>query len=274
LASLLGAALVAVSLASAAVPAAAERSYSETRHAGRIGATFSYSEKQPFGFERQHLLVERGGRRLLDVFLTPEDRNWPDRPGRSLQLTDLDGGEPEVIVNLFTGGANCCYALRVFRYTAGGYRGSLFDSGNGGLTVMNIDHKGVPEIRSADSRFRYLFSSGADSIYPIRIFRFKAGKLVAVTRQFRYQMRQAEIRSWNIARELWNDPQRNPHTALAAWAANKYLLGEGAGVWPRLQELIDKGTINADVEANGGPFPAALRKALREFGYLALPQRP
>lgn len=73
---------------------------------------------------------------------------------------------------------------------------------------MNSDREGVPEIRSADSRFRYLFSSSADSIYPIRIFRFQDGKLLTVTRQFRYQIRQAERRSWSIARVLVRpDPQ-------------------------------------------------------------------
>jgi hypothetical protein len=267
------AALVTVSLASAAAPEAAKRSYTETRRAGQVDASFSYRDASDFGYERQRLVVDRGGRRMLDVYFTPENSNWPLTVGRSLALTDLDGGEPEVIVSLFTGGANCCYALRVYRFSGGRYRGSFFNSGNGGLTVMNIDHKGVPEIRSADGRFHYLFSSGADSFYPIRIFRFKAGKLVTVTRQFRYQMRQAEIRSWNIAREFWNDPERNPHTVLAAWAANKYLLGEGAEVWPRLEELIDSGTIEAEVEANGGPFLAELRKALREFGYRALPQQ-
>jgi hypothetical protein len=256
---------------SAVAFAAGPRTYTETRRAGSIEAVFSYRSKSPFGYEGQRLLVRRAGRTSLDVQLPP-DRSWPDRPGRSLALVDLDGGEPEVLVSLFTGGANCCFAWRVYRFTGGRYRGSLFNSGHAGLRLANLDRRGTPEIRSADGRFHYLFSSGADSFYPLRIYRFKAGHLMTVTRQFPYHLRQAEIRSWRLAARSWNS-DRNPHTVLAAWAANKYLLGEGADVWPRIQRLIDEGTIESHVEGNGPPYPRALRAALRRFGYLALPQK-
>jgi hypothetical protein len=127
-------------------------------------------------------------------------------------------------------------------------------------------------VRSADGRFHYLFSSGADSFYPIRIYRFKAGRLVTVTRSFPYQIRQAEFRSWRLARQVWRS-DRNPHTVLAPWAANKYLLGEGPDVWPTIKRLIDRGRIDSHVEGSGPPYRRALRKALRELGYLALPQK-
>jgi hypothetical protein len=250
--------------------AAAARPYTETRHAGRTEAIFSYRSKLPFGYEGQQLHVRRAGRTVLDVRLPPES-SWPARPGRSLALVDFDGGEPEVLLSLFTGGANCCFTWRVYRFTGGRYRGSLFNSGNPGFRLANLDHRGTPEIRSGDGRFHYLFSSGAESFYPLRIYRFKAGHLVTVTRQFPYHVRQAEIRSWRLAAKYWNSGL-NTHTVLAAWAANKYLLGEGADVWPRIQRLIDDGTIESHVEANGPPYLSALRAALRRFGYLALPQ--
>jgi hypothetical protein len=251
--------------------AAAARTYTERRHVGSTEAIFSYQSKMPFGYQDQRLLVRRASRTALDVRL-PANSSWPARPGRSLALVDLDGGEPEVLLSLFTGGANCCFIWRVYRFTGGRYRGSLFNSGNPGFRLANLDRRGAPEIRSGDGRFHYLFSSGAESFYPLRIYRFKAGRLVTITRQFPYHVRQAEIRSWRLAARFWNS-DLNPHTVLAAWAANKYLLGEGADVWPRIQRLIDEGTIESHVEANGPPYPRALRAALRRFGYLALPQK-
>jgi hypothetical protein len=265
-----GLALASIAL-SAAASAAAPRTYTETRHAGRIEAVFSYRSKMPFGYEGQRLLVRRAGRTALDV-QPPPYRSWPSRPGRSLALVDLDGGEPEVLLSLYTGGANCCFTWRVYRFTGGRYRGSLFNSGNPGFRLANLDRRGTPEVRSGDGRFHYLFSSGAESFYPLRIYRFKAGHLVTITRQFPYHLRQAEIRSWRLAARLWNS-DLNPHTVLAAWAANKYLLGEGDEVWPRIERLIDEGTIESHVEGNGPPYPGALRAALRRFGYLTLPQK-
>lgn len=252
----------------------ADREYREVRRSGLLAAEFTYVKRTSpsYGFLDQRLVVQRAGRRALDVRLTPENARWPLRPGRSLALRDLDGGEPEVVVSVYTGGANCCFAMYVFRYAGARYRGSFFGSGNGGLRVADLDRDGRSEIRSADGRFHYLFSSGADSLHPIRIFRFQQGRLVAVTRRFPYHVRQAEKRAWTIARTLAREG-RNPHTALAAWAANKYLLGEGSEVWPRLQRLINENVIQSEVEANGAPFLTALRRKLREFGYLRLPQR-
>ena len=74
--------------------------------------------------------------------LTPESSRWPAPRGGALSLRDLDGGEPEVLVGIFTGGANCCYGLYVFRHADGRYRGSFFNAGKGGLVVANLDRRG------------------------------------------------------------------------------------------------------------------------------------
>ena len=46
---------------------------------------------------------------------------WPAGRGdsRSIGLRDLDGdGEPEVLLELFSGGANCCLSTLIYRYRA------------------------------------------------------------------------------------------------------------------------------------------------------------
>jgi len=251
--------------------AGAERAFTESTRSGAITATLSYTERADFGYRDQRLVVRRRGGAALDVRLTPENFRWPAPRGGALSLRDLDGGEPEVLVSIFTGGANCCYGLYVFHHAGGRYRGSFFNAGKGGLVVANLDRKGPSELRGTDERFQYLFSSGIESITPVRVYRFRAGRLVAVTREFDVLVRESERETWRIARELWR-MDGNPHTALAAWAATKYLLGEGSEVWPRLQQLIRTRTIEPKLERDGPAYLGALRRALREFGYLSLPQ--
>jgi len=251
--------------------AAAPQTFTEKQSSRGLAATLTYSERSDFGYRDQRLVVRRAGRAALDVRLTPESSRWPAPRGGALSLRDLDGGEPEVLVGIFTGGANCCYGLYVFRHADGRYRGSFFNAGKGGLVVANLDRRGPPELRGADERFQYLFSSGIESITPVRIYRFRAGRLVAVTREFDALVRESERETWRIARKLWQ-MGGNPHTVLAAWAATKYLLGEGSEVWPRLQRLIGARTIEPNLERNGPPYLRSVRSALREFGYLSLPQ--
>ncbi len=193
------------------------------------------------------------------------------RPGHSLELRDLDGGDWEVLVNVFTGGANCCYGMYVFRYAAGRYRASYFDSGRAGVRVVDLDGDDRLELVSADPRFDYLFSSGAESFLPIQIYRFRDGGLTAVTREFPNRLRQSEREAWAVANRIVRTGG-NPQTAFAAWAADKYLLGEGSAVWPRLQALVAAGTLEPKLELGGGTFLVALRRTLGRFGYLALPR--
>lgn len=264
-------ALVLCIASSASAITSGDRSYREVRVRGGIRAEFTYVYRpSTYDYSGQHLVITRAGRTALDLKLTPEDGRWPARDGHSLSIRDLDGGEAEVVVSIWTGGVNCCSAMYVFRYSGGRYRGSFF-ADRGGFGIRDLGGDSLPEIDSADGRFHYLFSSGADSFLPIRIYRFRGGRLVAVTGRFPYQVRQAEKRSWAVASDLAREG-RNPHTALAAWAANKYLLGEGETVWPRLQSLIASGSVSSETEFEE-PFLSALRRKLGEFGYLALPQR-
>jgi len=266
----LAATLVALGVCTSA-GAAVPKTFIEKRSSSGLAATLTYAERADFGYRDQRLIVHREGRTALDVRLRPASERWPAPPGGALSLRDLDGGEPEVLVGIFTGGANCCYGLYVFRRAGERYRGSFINAGKGGLVVANLDRRGPPELRGSDERFQYLFSSGIESVTPVRVYRFRAGRLVAVTREFVVLVRDSARETWRIARELWQ-LGGNPHTALAAWAATKYLLGEGAEVWPKLRQLIQSRTIESKLERNGPPYLLSLRRALQEFGYLSLPQ--
>jgi len=264
-------AVTATAAAPGAEPRVTERSWREESRIDGVVARLTYVERvePPLGFTGQRLVVSREGKRTLDVRLRPARSRWPSRPGHSLELRDLDGGESEVLVNVFTGGANCCYGMYVFRRAGGTYRGSYFDSGRGGLRLVDLGGDGRVELVSADPRFDYLFSSGAESFLPLRIYRFRNGQLVAVTSEFPDRIRDSEREAWAVANRIVR-AGGNPQTAYAAWAADKYLLREGPEVWPTLQRLVASGTLEPGLEAGGGSFLAALRRTLQRFGYLAL----
>ena len=174
------------------------------------------------------------------------------------------------MVTVFTGGANCCHGMFVFRYVGDRYRGRFFDSGKGGYVFRNLDRRGPFEIVSHDNRFNYLFTSGAESVMPIRIYSYQRERLIARTRRFPYHVRQAERATWRIFQ--WQRASGGDvRGALAAWSANKYLLGEGEDVWFTLDELASRGELSVPQYAigpTGRAFIRPLRRKLEAFGYL------
>ena len=89
-------------------------------------------------------------------------------------LRDLNGdGEPEAIVDLFTGGSSCCVFVYAFGFdpAANVYRRARLDTG-GGFVVRDYGGDGVLELVGDDFRFRGLFTCGACGSRPIRIWHY------------------------------------------------------------------------------------------------------
>src|SRR5215210_4392646 len=106
-----------------------------------------------------------------DQFCTPTESALT---GKHVGLRDLNGnGEPEAIVDLFTGGASCCVLVLAYGYdpTTDTYRRAELDTG-GGFAAHDYDRDGVPELVGDDFRFRGLFTCGACGPRPIRIWQY------------------------------------------------------------------------------------------------------
>ena len=75
---------------------------------GHGDATVTYTERN-FLYEKLRLRITRAGRTELDV-PDPAARlpRLARRPPVGRKVRDLDGGEPEVLVDMYTGGAHCC----------------------------------------------------------------------------------------------------------------------------------------------------------------------
>ena len=111
---------------------------------------------------------------MYDEAVTARDCDEPwCSPGggneRSIHVRDLNGDdEPEVLLDLYTGGAHCCVLTQVFTFDAPGYRKAAeHDWADAGYRIADVDGNGTPEIKSADARFAYAFAAFAFSGFPV-----------------------------------------------------------------------------------------------------------
>src|SRR5689334_3100185 len=111
-------AALALLLLIGAAPAAA-KTKTESDTDGQVTASLTYSYKQSrygfYNYSNAHVTITRAGATLVDTDLGKECSYctpWPAsgaQPGvSSVNVEDLDAdGEPEVLVDLYSGGANC-----------------------------------------------------------------------------------------------------------------------------------------------------------------------
>ena len=206
-------------------------------------------------------------------------RAW--RPARPVQgdtagfaLRDLDGdGEPEVVLSLDSDGAHCCAWMRVYRYDpAGRYVPVTHFWGNTSSSpaIVDLDGDGRPEFVSTDDRFAYDFNGYAGSVRPIQIWSFARGRFDDVTRDHPGAVRADAARLWRL---YVKDRRALPGSArglLPAWAAELFLLGEGARADAELRRAGELGYLAPAVDGPRTPaaYVAAVKRLLRRTGYL------
>src|SRR5436190_4683039 len=138
-----------------AAPANGATAKSKTARLGDVEATVSWKPARDFEAKDVRLEIRRSGETALHATL---GRDAPQR----IRARDLDGdGEPEVVVDLYTGGAHCCFYSRIYRYAQPSYVALRHDWGDLGYRLRDLDHDGVPELVSADDRFAYAFTAYA-----------------------------------------------------------------------------------------------------------------
>lgn len=253
------------------------RDVPETLKAGRdqVKATATFTERN-FQFTKVRLKVVRGaGKTVVDSPV--EKLSCRDcgtfRP-TGLEVRDLDGGEPEVILEMYSGGAHCCSVTLILRYdpAAKTYRGRLEYWGNYGYRLADLDRDGLPEFSAADERFVYTYTAYAFSAAPIQIWRYRQGKLVDVTRDFPALIGKdaaSLLKVYEKARKEKDVPVRG---FAAAYVADLYLLGQDDEAKQFLQLALKRGDLNRG-EAYPGPstgarFVQQLTKDLRTWGYI------
>jgi hypothetical protein len=249
---------------SAVLPATthARTEHTLTRTSGNVTATVSWVEAA-FAAEDVQVEILRDG-----VAASSESLDVGDTP-QALRVRDLDGdSEPEVLVDLYTNGAHCCLYTRLYRYATPSYTALEHVWGNMSYRLVDLDGDGVPELRSADDRFAYAFTAYAGSAFPIQIWQLEAGDLADVTRTFPALVRADAARWWKIYLRERRGPGADVRGVLAAWTADKRLLGEGADAFRRLAEARRAGDLAGPRPwPSGKRYVVALRRFLAQTGY-------
>lgn len=231
----------------------------KTAQSGNVRAEFSSQEKE-YCLSNLRLKIIRQGKTVWER--SPSSKQEGCRLA-DLQVRDIDGNkEPEVILDLYTGGAHCCTFSLVYRYdpTQKQYKQVEHFWGNGGYQFKDLDRDNVPEFYSQDDRFAYAFASYAGSSYPLQIWQYREGRMTDVTRRYPQLVYSDAYQLWQRYTESRNQHQEVARAALAAYLADKYLLGQGEEGWRRVQQAY-QGSDRAS-------FFRELRSFLQKTGYV------
>lgn len=262
LAAVLSAVLAAVALA---------RTTTQTAHAGNVSATFTFSGSAP-NVKSSRLSITRAGQELYNQAVRSKQCSPYCSPGgfggshpSSVKVADIEGnGSPDVVLELFSGGASCCFIDQVFTYDAGTMTYVKTEHNFAyGAVVQKISGKW--RFRSADGAFLCAFTDCADSGEPIQIWSFSARRFHDMTRKYTRLIRSDAAR-W-LSR--FKHHVSNGVGLIAAWAADEELLGKNRLVQSTLADEASKGNLRdgASGLATGKKFIKALNKLLRRYRY-------
>jgi len=264
-----------VALAITAAPASSATG-GGTAGGGAVVATISYVKTNE-RFRQLRLKIVRAGSTVVNSPVERLGCRGCDafRPV-GVRVRDLDGGEPEVLLELYTEGAHCCTVVLALRYApaAHTYWSKLLFFGNYGYRLVDLDHDRLPEIVASDERFVYAYSAYVFSTAPPRIWQYRQGRLIDVTRRFPDEVRRNAAR---VGKEFLTK-QRPPEdidlrTYVAVYAADQYLLGRPEEARRALDYALAHGFLYSGREYLGTPaglnFVAVLMRDLRRWGYRA-----
>jgi proprotein convertase P-domain-containing protein len=195
---------------------------------------------------------------------------WPQgaNRGSSIAFRQLDRDPaPELVFDFFNGGASCCAMSRIYDERGGHYRETQTNWARDGYQLVRSTRPPPLMFRTGDGRFTCRFAACAFSPSPIQLFSFRAGKLVDVTRAHARLIRRDLARQWRHYQQM----KRSKYEitgALAAWMADKQMLGEGAQGWRVLRALERRGEIARFSGHRGrAGYVKTLADFLRRAGY-------
>jgi hypothetical protein len=265
----------ASAIAALLIAAPAAFAVTQTASSGNVTASFSFQGKFP-NFSHQTLKIVRSGQLLYDQKVTDpatcESECAPASTSAehpSVQVLDIEGnGEPDVVLGLYSGGANCCFIDQVFSFDAATmtYSKSSRNFGDFGAKIEDLSHNGKDEFVGANPAFKYEFTDGAASGEPIQIFGFSAGKFVDVTRSYPALIAKDAAKWLKFFKHNLNDGVG----VLAAWAADEDMLGHSAQVSAYVHKELRAGNLRSGLgkQLSGENFVKRLQKFLVKEGYL------
>ncbi|BDP42287.1 hypothetical protein DAETH_22560 [Deinococcus aetherius] len=143
------------------------------------------------------------------------------------------GGEPELVLTAFSGGAHCCFTTYVFTRDTGPVENlGIIDGGDYGLRFADLNGDGTREIILGSNTLAYYDWSFAESPFLLTVFGWDGVRLADRTRAYPYVPAQEAARN---LRELLNglkapptaDDPSNLKARLGGYYANMILAGQG-----------------------------------------------
>jgi hypothetical protein len=260
--------VVAWACAVAPGAALASDSASVTHASGAVSATLQWDGvKDSIAVANPRLAVTRAGTpydlKIADIC---EDgcilvADSADRgPGDSIvKVVDLDGdGEPEVLVDTFSGGAHCCTTTRVFTWNGTGYASTDIGWADATYAVKDANGDGHPDLVGQDAGFAYAFTSYADSAFPPLVRQVDHGKVTDITKQCPALIKANASKLLKALRKA--SRSQDIRGILGAYVADQYLLGKASVGQREIAHQRAKGRISKSF----GPF---LLKTLKKMGY-------
>jgi hypothetical protein len=258
-----------------ALPAAALAA-TQSAHSGDVSAAFSFTGTAP-NFKGQRLKIVRAGKVLYNrpvnsPLCGEECGPTSGSHASSLTVRDIESnGQPDVILSLFSEGANCCFLDQIFSLNPGrtAYVKTERNFDTYGATIKDLARNGRYEFLSADPAFVGQFTDNAGSGAPIQVLTFSTRRFHDVTRHYP-KLIAADAASWL---KLFKHTQTKDDTVglIAAWAADEELLGHNPLVQSTLASEAAKGDLRSPPSgglwASGKRFIKALNRFLVHAGY-------
>jgi hypothetical protein len=247
-----------------------------TATSGEWHASLTYVQKGvgPQSYSDLHLTLLNGGTLVLDVPVVSHLRGSSYlQPGgygssKTLSFRDLNGdGVPELLLNLFTGGAHCCSIEQVYDLSGRGPRKWEMSFGDAGATIISTS--GGTLFRTADDSFAYEFTDYADSGAPVQLWSYGHNRFTNVTRQYPLLISRDAAFWWRNYRGRLKT-HSDVRGILSAWAADEALLGKAAAAKETLLQIAFSGQLDWGFGSpKGSTYVRLLWAFLAKHGYLA-----
>ena len=252
----------------------------ETATSGAVTATFTFTASAAGTYPTKTLTISRSGQAVYDEPVTssycgsaavPTAQQYcaPGYAGgrRAVHVVRLEpGSEPNVVLDLYTGGAHCCSVEQVFSFDpgTGTYARTERNFGDPGERLVDLGHTGRDEFLTADDSFAYAFTDYAGSGLPLEILAFAGGRFTDVTRRY------PELIARDAARYLsaFKHDLKDGDGLIAAWAADEDNLGHTRLVASTLAKYLGAGELHGLNYPSGRKFVKALNRLLKKDGYV------
>ena len=259
--------------------AAAALAASETASFGGVTATFKFAGHAP-NYHNERLTIARAGTVVYDQPVASGLCFQACAPGSegasqtSVHVLGLEpGGQPDVVLDLFSGGAHCCSIEQVFSFDPGAmtYVKTERNFGDPGAQILDLKHNGRLEFLTADDTFAYEFTDYAASGLPVQILTFANRHFTDVTRSYPGLIAKDAARWMSAFKSMAAQHYEDSVGVIAAWAADEDLLGHTAKVNRFLAKQVKSGHLHSALNPGEGGkrFVAKLHRFLRSRGYLS-----